>query len=408
MSRQAENSSPFSARVVGILLAVAIFSFGAVMVLAGWAPELRDRNTAGDHPYSTSAIGYNGLVQLLEAQGYPVRISRLERGLNAHGRDLQVVTLSPWGMDRALEEFAPRKTTLVVLPKWVGRPDPFNTKFQADTHFADAHDINDLLDTLEFDAEIGRIAVPEQVDTPFGPLALKPDVRMQVLRSDRLTPVVRAGDGMLLAYAPERDIYVLSDPDMVNTFGLAHFDNARFATGLFDYLRSDRLQPIEFDATLHGFVRSENLLQMMFDIPFLSVTLTALASAFLLGWAALVRFGPPDRDGRAIALGKQALADNSAGLITMARRETRMAPGYLHLIRRRVARDIGAPRTLTEAQLTDLFDRLGPEETSGRRFSEIAAGMEDAAANREELMQGARDLFRWRRGIIGRSMNERK
>ena len=48
MSRGTENTSPFSTRVVVILLAVAIFSFGAIMVLAGWAPELRDRNVAGD------------------------------------------------------------------------------------------------------------------------------------------------------------------------------------------------------------------------------------------------------------------------------------------------------------------------------------------------------------------------
>jgi hypothetical protein len=86
-------------------------------------------------------------------------------------------------------------------------------------------------------------------------------------------------------------------------------------------------EPIIFDATLHGFTRSENLLQMMFDIPFLGVTLVALAAALLLGWAASIRFGPPARETRAIALGKQALADNSAGLVSMARRETRMAPG---------------------------------------------------------------------------------
>ena len=60
------SSSPFSARVAAILIAVAAISFGAVLVMAGWAPELRERNRAGDHPYSTSALGYNGFVRLLE------------------------------------------------------------------------------------------------------------------------------------------------------------------------------------------------------------------------------------------------------------------------------------------------------------------------------------------------------
>jgi hypothetical protein len=193
---------------------------------------------------------------------------------------------------------------------------------------------------------------------------------------------------------------------MINTFGLAERENARFAMQLINFMRYDADEPIVFDATLHGFTRSENLLQMMFDAPFLGVTLIALTAALLLGWAASIRFGPPSREGRAIALGKQALANNSAGLVTMARRETRMAPGYLTLIRRRVAREIGAPRTLTEAQLSELFDRLGPEETSGKTFSQIEAGLRAPAASREDLMHKARDLWRWRRDILRRSMND--
>ena len=114
------------------------------------------------------------------------------------------------------------------------------------------------------------------------------------------------------------------------------------------------------------------------------------------------------KEGRAIALGKQALADNSAGLITMARRETRIAPAYLHMIRRRVSRDIGAPKTLNETQLTALFDRLGPEEESGKHFTDMASGLRGPATSREDLMNKARELFRWRKGIIGRSMNERE
>lgn len=378
------------------------------MVLAGWAPELRDRNTAGDHPYSTSAIGYNGLIQLLEYQGYPVEISRLERTLTASDWGVLVVTLSPWGMDKKLEDFAPGRTTLVVLPKWIGLTDRLNPKKQRDTRFADARDINDLLETLNIEAEIGRIDIPASTRTPFGSLVLEPDVKMQVLRGDDMQTLVAAGDGALVAYLPDRDIYILADPDMLNTFGLSRRDNARFAVQMLDFLRYDYDEPIVFDATLHGFTRSENLLQMLFDIPFIGATLTALASGILLGWAAFIRFGPPNREDRAIALGKQALADNSAALITMARRETRMAPGYLNMIRRRVAREIGAPKTLTEAQLSELFDRLGPEELSGKRFSEMEAGLRAPAANRDDLMNKARDLFRWRRSVIGRTTHERK
>jgi hypothetical protein len=402
----ASSSSPFAVRTVAILIAVAVISFGAFMVLAGWAPELRDRDQAGDHPFSTSAIGYNGFVQLLEAQDYPVEISRSASDLDGGVYGTMVVTLSPWGVKKSLEDYTPVPTTLIVLPKWNGRTDRLNPTRQKDTDLTNESLIDDLLEALDMDASIARIDVPDRVDTPFGPMALEPDLKMQVLHSDVLEPVVDTGDGYLLARVPGQDIFILADPDMINTFGLAERENARFAMQMINFMRYDDDEPIVFDATLHGFTRSENLLQMMFDAPFLGVTLIALTAALLLGWAASIRFGPPSREGRAIALGKQALANNSAGLVTMARRETRMAPGYLTLIRRRVAREIGAPRTLTEAQLSELFDRLGPEEISGKTFSQLEAGLRAPAASREDLMHKARDLWRWRRDILRRSMND--
>jgi hypothetical protein len=215
------------------------------------------------------------------------------------------------------------------------------------------------------------------------------------------------GDGTLLAFDSERSLYILSDPDAFNTFGLANRDNARFAVQLIDYLRYDPAQPILLDATLHGFERSENLLKMMFSVPYIGVTLVALAAALLLGWAAAIRFGPPQREERAIALGKQALADNTAGLVTMARRETRMAPGFLALIRRRLAREIGAPRTLNETQVSELFDRLGPEPETGRIYSQMEADLKTPAASREDLLTKAQALYRWRKEIIRRARHER-
>ena len=369
------GNSPFAARTVAVLLTIAIVSFGAVIVLAGWAPELRDRNHAGDHPFSTSALGFNGIVQLLDDQGYPVDVSRLEHRLEGRDWGLMVVTLSPWGMGSKLQDITLQPTTLIVLPKWIGQTDPFNARRQRDTRFMQARSLNDLLDDLNIDGEIGRIDVPDRTDTPFGGMALRPDLKMQVIRSESLVPIAGTDD--------------------------AERENARFAVQLMDWLRYDEAEPIIFDATLHGFIRSENLLQMMFDIPFVGATLAALAAAFLLGWAALVRFGPTARETRVIALGKQALVDNSAGLFTMA-------PGYLTMIRRRVAREIAAPKTMTEAQLSALFDRLGPEEQSGKTFSQIERGLRTASASREELMTKARELYRWRRDILRRSTHERK
>lgn len=404
---EAASFSPFSGRTIAILIAVAAISFGAVMVMAGWAPEMRDRNQAGDHPYSTSAIGYNGFVRLLESAGYPVEVSRLKSDLETRDYGLMIVTLSAHGDFEKLSEQQLAETTLVILPKWLGRTDPLNPARQADTRFIEARDLNDTLSPVYPDAEILRVPVPKSLETPFGPADIKPDVRLQLIKTSSLDTIIGTSEGALLAYDPVRYTYVLSDPDLLNTFGLAHRGNARFAVQLVDYLRYDSSEPILLDATLHGFERSENLLKMMFSVPYIGVTLVALAAALLLGWAAVIRFGPPLIEARAISLGKQALADNSAGLITMARREARMAPGFLALVRRRLAREIGAPRSLTEAQVSDMFDRLGPDTETGRVFSQMEAELKQPATGREDLLAKARALYRWRKEVIRRTLNER-
>ena len=401
------SESPFSARAVAIMVAIAVISFGGVLVLAGWAPELRQRDQAGDHPYSTSALGYNGFVRLMEAQGYPVSVSRLERNLETRDWGLMILTLPAFGNFDALEDTAFQLPALAVLPKWYGRPDQLNPSRPADTRFIDARDLNDRIRSIYPDAEILRVSIPAEMDGDFDAGAVKPDVRLQLIRSDALENVVGTDDGALVAYDPDSGLYILSDPDMINTFGLARVENAIFATNLVNYMRTSDGEPILMDATLHGFSRSENLLKMLFSVPYIGATLIALASALLLGWAAIVRFGPPAREARAIALGKQALADNSAGLVTMARRETRMAPGYVSLIRRRLARALGLPKTLTESQLTEIYDRMGPTEAYGRSFSELEIAIKALATNREDLLQSARELHQWRKEIIRRTMHER-
>ncbi len=394
-------ANPFSASVVFAILTISVIAFGAVLVLSAWAPDLRDKNKAGPHPYSTSALGYNGLFQLLESQGQTVTISRSERQLENRQSGLMIITLTPW-MDNAIEDLNLSGPALIVLPKWTGRTSFTNPRKQIDTSFAAASYVNDLIRVFDEDAEIGRIEPIRTVKTPFGKHQPKPDVKLQIIQSDNLETIIAAGDGALLAKLYYNDIYILSDPDMLNTFGLAEFDNARFTSALINWLQDQPDTPIILDASLHGFEISQNPLKMAFDIPFIGATLTAFAAALMLGWAAAIRFGSPERDKRIFALGKQALADNSAGLVTMARRETHMAPGYLALTRKRVAKDIGAPKTLSEDQLAALLDRLGAESQTDKSWSDIASGLHSPANSREDLMNKARDLYRWRKKITGR------
>ena len=153
--------------------------------------------------------------------------------------------------------------------------------------------------------------------------------------------------------------------------------------------------PIYFDVTLNGFARSRSNLKILLTPPFLPATLCLLAAAMLIIWHAGFRFGAPARPLRELALGKQALADNQAGLIRMARREASMGTRYADLVRTMVARAVGAPRELSGAALDDFLDRRGASGRTEERWSEVRA---DAARvqNRHDLVEAAQRLHRWR------------
>ena len=109
----------------------------------------------------------------------------------------------------------------------------------------------------------------------------------------------------------------------------------------------------------------------------------------------MVRFGPAREADRTVALGKRALADNTAGLVRLARREHRMAAPYARLVRTAVARAIGAPRTLSDAELDAFLDRVGAMTGVTPQYSVLAANAAKARTPKD-LMSVARDLHRWK------------
>ncbi|MEO1642987.1 MAG: hypothetical protein AAFR74_06585, partial [Pseudomonadota bacterium] len=181
--------------------------------------------------------------------------------------------------------------------------------------------------------------------------------------------------------------------------GLARRENARFALGLIDLIKPYEEAPITMDATIHGFEHTTNLMKAIFDVPFLGATLIAFATMLLIGWGASIRSAPPLRETRAIAFGKQALADNSAGLIAMARREGGMAPRYLQATRRALIRHLGLPMGTDDETLTTTLNALAKQRGQDETFEPLAGALNTHARNREDLTDKARRLWRWRKEI---------
>jgi len=221
---------------------------------------------------------------------------------------------------------------------------------------------------------------------------------LQTIIATNLTPVVvdDVGDVVLGVRTDDNGdyVYVLADPDLLNTFGLRELEGARIAERLLDLARPAPGGPVFFDVTLNGYERGRNLWKLAFEPPFLAATLCALFAGVLMGLQAAVRFGAERRAERAIGLGKRALADNQAGLIRMAKREGRMASPYLKLVRDRTAKIVGAGQIADEDKLEQLLDRLGARRTELKisDLSQEAKSVTDPAG----LLRLARRLHQWK------------
>lgn len=156
------------------------------------------------------------------------------------------------------------------------------------------------------------------------------------------------------------DTYILSDPDLLNTLGLATPEGAAAALALIGALAQDRA--VFFDLAGAGFGRTQNLLTLAIEPPFTAATLTVLLAGALLAWAATARFGPPRPEPVGLGLGKAALADQAATLLKASGRDVTLGPRYAALTRRRLARllgdeampDAALARTAARAGLGDL------------------------------------------------------
>jgi hypothetical protein len=216
------------------------------------------------------------------------------------------------------------------------------------------------------------------------------------------TPVITDDHGAtVLAKAPWGPAYLLSDPDLLDNQGLKDF--AAFATGvaIVNALRADA-GPVIFDVTLNGLGKQRTALNLLFDPPFLAVTLCLAAAAALAGFQAFCRFGPVTEKRRVLAHGKEALADNSAALVRLAGRESAMGAPYAAVTRDLVARAVGAPRDLTGDALTTFLDRLGARGGASDTLGVLTL-LAGATTDRARLAAAAMKLYHWRTEMTGES-----
>jgi hypothetical protein len=393
----------------GVFIAlVGVFAFCALLVLFTYASNLETGDNGGGHALSRSAIGFSGLAEGLRNMNEPVLVSRHRL---PPGRTAGVYILTPpaSALDPNVTPMGFAGPTLVVLPKWITAPDPKHRGWV--TPMGHPPDAFLPPEALLAKSHVTRRAHPSNpllraLDAPFahgealraGPIDAFQTMDLKAWKG--WTPVIVDETGAtVLAKASYGPVYLLSDPDLMDNQGLKDLAGFTTAVAIANHLRAQN-GPVIFDVTLNGLGGERSALNLLFDPPFLAVTLCLVVAAALAGWQAFCRFGPARREERALAFGKEALADNTAALARLAGKETAMGGPYAEITRDLAARAVGAPRTLTGEALTEFLDRLATRKgaSDGLGYLSVVAR---TAPDRSRLLAAARRLYQWRMEMTG-------
>lgn len=397
-----DRPQAFSVRTVLALVAVGLVSFAGLAVLSAYAPELRGATDPGAHALSSSAVGFKGATIMLKAEGAATLVSRTPpRGTS----DVLTVLTPPFVAD--LKPFARQPFLLIVLPKWVVTPMPLHPGFvqkygNAETPGYVTELLRPFAATTEVQFRPKGFSKPVLRGTGslFAPatyLPLGPIDSFQTVSGPEWEPMLvdERGRAVLARLRKRPGVVVLAEPDLLNNQGLADLANARAGMAILNTLRGE--EGLRFDVTLNGFTRARGVGRTMLQPPWLAATLCGVAAALLMGLHGLARFGPTLTHGRAIALGKRALVDNSAGLVRMARREAELAPAYAALTQALVARAAGGERTAAAGDPQAWLARLARHRGAADP-SELMAQAE-RARTRSDLLAVGRRLYNWRSEI---------
>jgi len=403
MSVATQQPQPFNVRLVAGLIAAGLIAFAALVFLVAYGNRIAPMRGEGAPALSVAATGYKGLITL---------VGRFRRTAMVRGEadlvtdDLLIVPLTaqnrPEDVARLLE-LRQGRATLLILPKWLTRPDP--------AHRGWVRAVAPMAGTLSSDL------IGHKASVGVRPEAVSPDRlaggadflegievpvpgNVQTISGDALTPLLTVPNGdALVARLGDQPHYVAADPDLFNNHGLKQADHARAALALIDALNATEGGGVAFDLTVNGLAQNNarSLLRTALEPPFLAMTLALLFAALLAGLHGAFRFGQARREERAIAFGKAALVENSAGLIRLARRETRLGGAYADVVRQDAARLAAAPPALQGGALDAYLDRLTKGDSPP--FSALA-GRLAAARDRHELVAAARALFSWKKDLI--------
>jgi hypothetical protein len=351
-----------SAVLAALLLALIVPNFKRA------AASLAHPDPVGPTAYSKSAIGHIAFYNLLEDLDVSTEIS--ENGSATHVGPSDVLLVAEPRADKTtlaeVKAMLDARTVLLILPKRSGKADRDRPYWLVQDKLVAEHDVNAVLRLVDQDASIARVSTMTSLAGDPA-LAGSPSIsKPQLMLSKLLRPVLSAPEGMLIGERRigNRRVVVLSDPDIISNHGLARGDNSVIAVSLIQYLLGERRYrtahgTLIFDEFVHGFTpKPLNLLNILFQFPFVLVTVQMAVVIALLIWAATARFGAPIPVAGPLVEGKRSLIDTGARLLTQARRVSDLSQRYVEAVVADTARCLHTPA----AQVPDQPNSPSPQE----------------------------------------------
>jgi hypothetical protein len=401
----------FSGRLLigWIVGAVVVFAISLYFMGGG---ELSGPDSVGPSTFSRSAIGHAGIADVLAQLAIPVvksRSSSLEK--LAPGSVLVIAEPRRSGQSEdAVRTLLKASTILLVLPKWTGQPSDQKAGWLREVGERPLLDAQWALNLITPRGEVVRERGAIQWTTNSLHITPAADLPVQLVRGDRLRPIIGAMQGMLVGEISDRDrkIWVLADPDIIANHGLAREGNAALALALIEALRGGD-GSVVFDETVHGFVvRPVSPFLLLFRFPFVVATTQGLLAIALLLWATLGRFGAPQAAPPALSAGREGLLANMAKLVEFTGHQDVMVKRYVQETVRDAAHQLHAPRELSDSGLVAWLQRVGLARGVAIDCEAVLhRAAEPGPARRRNptaLVRLARDIHQWKGEIVdGRS-----
>lgn len=360
---------------LAILCSVSLAAGLLFMALSGGDAKSTDANS-----FSRSAIGHHALVHWLRASGVDVVVSRFRSATKVGPRVALLIAEpthltpesdageSPLVTDLAVtvrDALGRGASVIVVLPKWRATGSSKKPGWIEAADLAERERAAEILSLATGghcaanDVVRAETAAPTSFRTKL-PGAERPTLTAaQLLRPGcaPLTPLLWSEEGILIARDEDRPLYVIADPDLLNTSGLAQGDNAVVTHRLLvDQLGSES---IVVDEVLHGFGRVPSLWNELFSLPLLPVTLHIVGLLGLVVWATIGRFGKPLAVPPRVPPGKRALVESTAELLVAGGHEAESLRHYFKMAIRHAGADSALATGQSETEQIEQLAALG-------------------------------------------------